>query len=45
MTTLDTIKETEKYAQGLFWALENAFKVVGKRPNKKSGRNAPWWTP
>lgn len=45
ITTLNTVEETENFAQGICWALTNALKAVGKRPNKKSGRKAPWWTP
>ncbi|POS83215.1 hypothetical protein EPUL_003747 [Erysiphe pulchra] len=37
-------EETECFAQEICWALENALKAVGKRPNKKSGKSAPWWT-
>ncbi|POS84326.1 hypothetical protein EPUL_004202, partial [Erysiphe pulchra] len=42
MATLNTIEMTEKYAQEICLALDNALKAVGKRPNKKSGKNAPW---
>ena len=41
---INTIEEIDKFAQDLSWALESALNAVGKRPNKKSGRSAPWWT-
>ena len=44
LTVLSSSEETEFFAQNLCWALENALKAAGKRPNKKSGRSAPWWT-
>lgn len=44
LTRLSSIEETEHFAQELCRALENALKAVGKRPNKKSGTSAPWWT-
>ncbi|KHJ31233.1 putative avra10-like protein [Erysiphe necator] len=44
LTPLRTIEETENFAQDLCRTLENALKAVGKRPNKKSGRSATWWT-
>ncbi|POS82119.1 hypothetical protein EPUL_005750, partial [Erysiphe pulchra] len=44
-TTLNTIEEIEKIAQDICWALTNSLKAVGKRPNKATGKKAPWWTP
>ncbi|KHJ30457.1 putative eka-like protein [Erysiphe necator] len=44
-TTLNTVEETEKFAQEICWALTNSLKAVGRRINKTSGRKAPWWTP
>ena len=43
--SLNTLEETENFAQDICWALENAVKAVGKRPNKQNGKSAPWWTP
>lgn len=42
LTSLSSIEETERFAQELCRALENALKAVGKLPNKKSGKSAPW---
>ncbi|POS84848.1 hypothetical protein EPUL_002434 [Erysiphe pulchra] len=39
-TIINTVEETESYAQGICWALDSAMKAVGKRPNQKSGRSA-----
>ncbi|POS86106.1 hypothetical protein EPUL_002531 [Erysiphe pulchra] len=44
LTPLNTIEETEDFAQNICWDLENALKAVGKRACMKSGRSAPWWT-
>lgn len=44
LSVLNTVEETENCAQSICWALESALKAVGKRPNKKSGRSAAWWT-
>lgn len=44
-TTLNTVEETENYAQGKCWALESALKATGKRSIKENGRSASWWTP
>ncbi|KAI0994593.1 hypothetical protein K3495_g13588 [Podosphaera aphanis] len=41
---INTIEEIDNFAQDISWALENALKAVGKKPNRKSGRGAPWWT-
>lgn len=41
---LSIVEEIENFAKGISRALENALKAVGKRPNKKSERGAPWWT-
>lgn len=41
---INTTEEIDNFAQDISCALENALKAVGKKPNKKSGRGAPWWT-
>ncbi|KAI0997483.1 hypothetical protein K3495_g10701 [Podosphaera aphanis] len=41
---INTIEEIDNFAQDISWALENALKAVGKKPNRKSGRGVPWWT-
>ena len=45
ISSLNTLEEIENFAREMCWALENALKAVGKRPHKKSGRSALWWTP
>lgn len=43
--SLNTIEEVEDFAHDLTKTLTDALRAVGKHPNRKSGRSAPWWTP
>ncbi|KHJ30047.1 putative eka-like protein [Erysiphe necator] len=40
---ISTAEEIDEFTQDINLALGNALKAVGKQPNEKSGKSAPWW--